>query len=308
MMITLAGAPCSGKSTVAKTFALKYNFENISTGKLIRKMAEDMGLDIIQMQTVLNNDKSIDAKIEDMQKEMGKSRINDNLLLDSRLGWYCVPESFKVYVTIPEMEMARRFLQDNERENDQKVETVEEALELTHEGKTLNDLIIEKTATIGEKISFRRFSLLTKNDNEVFGNYAHMGGKIVTLVKLEGNNAELAKDIAMHIAAMRPLYLDKTNVPSEVVDKEKEILTEQAKTEGLKEDKIAMVVNGRINKFYEEVCLNDQNFIKENKMKVSTYVKNNGSNILEFVRYEVGEGMEKKNENFADEVMKQING
>lgn len=188
------------------------------------------------------------------------------------------------------------------------VKTVEEALELTHEGKTLNDLIIEKTATIGEKISFRRFSLLTKNDNEVFGNYAHMGGKIVTLVKLEGNNAELAKDIAMHIAAMRPLYLDKTNVPSEVVDKEKEILTEQAKTEGLKEDKIAMVVNGRINKFYEEVCLDDQNFIKENKMKVSTYVKNNGSNILEFVRYEVGEGMEKKNENFADEVMKQING
>lgn len=188
------------------------------------------------------------------------------------------------------------------------VKTVEEALELTHEGKTLNDLIIEKTATIGEKISFRRFSLLTKNDNEVFGNYAHMGGKIVSLVKLEGNNAELAKDIAMHIAAMRPLYLDKTNVPSEVVDKEKEILTEQAKTEGLKEDKIAMVVNGRINKFYEEVCLNDQNFIKENKMKVSTYVKNNGSNILEFVRYEVGEGMEKKNENFADEVMKQING
>lgn len=188
------------------------------------------------------------------------------------------------------------------------VKTVEEALELTHEGKTLNDLIIEKTATIGEKISFRRFSLLTKNDNEVFGNYAHMGGKIVTLVKLEGNNAELAKDIAMHIAAMRPLYLDKTNVPGEVVDKEKEILTEQAKTEGLKEDKIAMVVNGRINKFYEEVCLNDQNFIKENKMKVSTYVKNNGSNILEFVRYEVGEGMEKKNENFADEVMKQING
>ena len=188
------------------------------------------------------------------------------------------------------------------------VKTVEEALELTHESKTLNDLIIEKTATIGEKISFRRFSLLTKNDNEVFGNYVHMGGKIVTLVKLEGNNAELAKDIAMHIAAMRPLYLDKTNVPSEVVDKEKEILTEQAKTEGLKEDKIAMVVNGRINKFYEEVCLNDQNFIKENKMKVSTYVKNNGSNILEFVRYEVGEGMEKKNENFADEVMKQING
>ena len=187
------------------------------------------------------------------------------------------------------------------------VKTVEEALELTHEGKTLNDLIIEKTATIGEKISFRRFSLLTKNDNEVFGNYAHMGGKIVTLVKLEGNNAELAKDIAMHIAAMRPLYLDKTNVPSEVVDKEKEILTEQAKTEGLKEDKIAMVVNGRINKFYEEVCLLDQGFVKENKMKVSKYVESKNMKELSFVRYEVGEGMEKREENFADEVAKQMN-
>lgn len=188
------------------------------------------------------------------------------------------------------------------------VKTIEEALNLTYEGKTLNDLIIEKTATIGEKLSFRRFNLLTKNDNEVFGNYSHMGGKIVTLVKLQGNNMELSKDIAMHVAAMKPLYLNKESVPSEVVNKEKEILMEQASNEGLKEDKIAMVVNGRINKFYEEVCLNEQNFIKENKMKVGSYVKNNGSNILEFVRYEVGEGMEKKNENFADEVMKQING
>ena len=188
------------------------------------------------------------------------------------------------------------------------VKTVEEAMKLEVEGNTIENIIVNKTATIGEKLSFRRFEIVTKEDSQVFGAYSHMGGKIVTLVKLEGNNAELAKDIAMHIAAMRPLYLDKTNVPSEVVDKEKEILTEQAKTEGLKEDKIAMVVNGRINKFYEEVCLNDQNFIKENKMKVSTYVKNNGSNILEFVRYEVGEGMEKKNEYFADEVMKQIIG
>ena len=115
MMITVAGAPCSGKSTVCKLFALKYNFEHISTGNLIRKMAEKMGLDIIEMQEVLNTDKSIDAKIEDMQKEIGKTRINDNLLLDSRLGWYCAPESFKVYITIPEEEMARRFIKDTGR-------------------------------------------------------------------------------------------------------------------------------------------------------------------------------------------------
>lgn len=130
MMITVAGAPCSGKSTVCKLFALKYNFEHMSTGNLIRKMAEKMGLDIIEMQEVLNTDKSIDAKIEDMQKEIGKTRINDNLLLDSRLGWYCAPESFKVYITIPEEEMARRFIKDTERENDKKVDSLEEALKV----------------------------------------------------------------------------------------------------------------------------------------------------------------------------------
>lgn len=188
------------------------------------------------------------------------------------------------------------------------VQTNEEVLALQYEGKTIEDLIVEKTATIGEKLSFRRFAVLEKEANEVFGNYSHMGGKIVTLVKLQGANDELAKDVAMHVAAMRPLYLNKESVPAEVLEKEKEILTEQANNEGLNQDKIAMIVNGRINKFYEEVCLEDQNFIKENKMKVSTYVKNNGSHILNFIRYEVGEGMEKKSENFADEVMKQING
>lgn len=188
------------------------------------------------------------------------------------------------------------------------VDNLEEVLEIKVDDKTINDLIIDKTAKIGEKLSFRRFVLLEKNDDQIFGNYSHMGGKIVTLVKLEGNNTELAKDIAMHVAAMKPLYLNKETVPAEVLEKEKNILTEQATNEGLDSSKISMIVNGRINKYYEEVCLEDQNFIKENKMKVSAHVGNNGSKILEFIRYEVGEGMEHKEENFADEVMKQING
>lgn len=187
------------------------------------------------------------------------------------------------------------------------VKTVEEVMKLEVEGNTIENIIIDKTATIGEKLSFRRFELVEKEDNQVFGTYSHMGGKIVTLAVLEGTDEEVAKDIAMQIAAMRPLYLDKDSVPTERVEKEREILTEQAENEGLDANKLPMIVNGRLNKFYEEVCLLDQGFVKENKMKVSKYVESKNMKVLSFVRYEVGEGMEKREENFADEVAKQMN-
>lgn len=185
--------------------------------------------------------------------------------------------------------------------------TVEEASKLTVDGKTIEELIVEKISTIGEKLSFRRFEVIEKKDSEVFGTYSHMGGKIVALTLLTSNE-EVAKDVAMQVAAMHPLYLNREVVPSEVVEKERTILKETAVNEGLAENKIDMIVNGRLNKYFEEVCLVDQGFIKENKTKVSKYVENNNSEILKFVRYEVGEGLEKREENFADEVMKQING
>lgn len=188
------------------------------------------------------------------------------------------------------------------------VTEMDSALELEVDGTKLSDLITSRIATIGEKLSFRRFEVLTKEDNQVFGSYSHMGGKIVSLALLEGNDEELAKDIAMQIAAMRPSYLNRDEVPEERVEKEREILTEQAENEGLDANKLPMIVNGRLNKFYEEICLVDQGFIKENKMKVGKYVESKNSKIVKFVRYEVGEGIEKKEENFADEVMKQING
>ena len=187
------------------------------------------------------------------------------------------------------------------------VTTVEEALKLDVNGNTVEELIAQETATIGEKLSFRRFEVVTKEDSQVFGTYSHMGGKIVALTVLS-TDEELAKDIAMQVAAMRPLYLDRTQVPAEVLEKEKTILREQAENEGLDPNKLDMIVNGRVNKYYEEVCLVDQGFIKENKMKVNKYVESKNSKIISFVRYEVGEGMEKREENFADEVMKQING
>ena len=185
--------------------------------------------------------------------------------------------------------------------------TVEEAMALTILGNTVEQLIVEKTATIGEKLSFRRFEVVTKEDSQVFGTYSHMGGKIVALTVLSADS-DLAKDVAMQVAAMRPLYLNREQVPAEVLEKERAILREQAENEGLDPNKLDMIVNGRVNKYYEEVCLVDQGFIKENKMKVSKYVESKNSEVISFVRYEVGEGMEKREENFADEVMKQING
>lgn len=191
---------------------------------------------------------------------------------------------------------------------DKKPANMEEAMKLELDGISIEEAIVNKTATIGEKLSFRRFELVEKTDKQVFGTYSHMGGKIVTLALLEGNDTEVAKDIAMQIAAMRPLYLDRESVPEERIQKEREILTEQAENEGLDSNKLPMIVNGRLNKFFEEICLVDQGFVKENKMKVSKYVESKNMKILSFVRYEVGEGMEKKEENFADEVAKQING
>ncbi len=188
------------------------------------------------------------------------------------------------------------------------VKTVEEAANLEVDGKKIEELIAEKSGTIGEKLTLRRFEIVTKEDNQVFGTYSHMGGKIVTLTVMDGDDSELAKDIAMQAAAMRPLYLSREDVPEERIEKEKAILTEQAENEGLDSKKLPMIVNGRLNKFYEEVCLVDQGFIKENKMRVSKYVESKNSKIICFVRYEVGEGIEKRNENFADEVMKQVNG
>ena len=184
---------------------------------------------------------------------------------------------------------------------------IEGALAVSVDGKTIEEMISEKVSTIGEKISFRRFEIVEKTDDQIFGTYSHMGGKIVTLTVLTGNDTELAKDIAMQAAAMRPLYLNRDEVSETEIERERTILTEQAENEGLDSNKIPMIVNGRLNKYFEEICLVDQGFIKENKMKVSKYVESKNSSIIKFVRYEVGEGIEKREENFADEVMKQIN-
>ena len=189
--------------------------------------------------------------------------------------------------------------------------TTEEALEVKMKsGKTLSQLIIDATATIGEKISFRRFSRITKKDDEVFGIYSHMKGSITAVVTLKGANEEVARDVAMQVAAMNPVAVTREEVPTEMVEHEREVVREQVKNEanGKPENIIEKMVDGKINKFYKEVVLNEQEFIKENKTSVCKYVEDNGCEVVSFVRLAVGEGIEKKQENFAEEVMSQING
>ena len=191
------------------------------------------------------------------------------------------------------------------------VKTVEEANEFTllNTNETIKEAVVNLTAKIGEKISFRRFEIVEKTDGQTFGVYSHMGGRITSLIVLEGANEEVAKDVAMHAAAMRPQYLNKDEVPSDVLEKEQEIMREQLLNEGKPEDRINQILIGKTNKFYEEVCLENQIYIKaENKESVGKYVSQNNGSIVKMVRYEVGEGMEKRNENFAEEVQNQING
>ena len=190
------------------------------------------------------------------------------------------------------------------------VNTNEDVLSLTtSEGNTLEELIIAKTAKIGEKLSFRRFAKVTKSDDEVFGDYIHMGGKIAVLTVVKNVSVEVAKDVSLHAAAMRPQYVKSAEVPTDVLEKEKTIIREQLLNEGKPADRIDNILVGKVNKYYEDVCLENQIFVKaENKETVATYVKNNGGEIVSMVRYEVGEGMEKREENFAEEVAKQMEG
>ena len=186
--------------------------------------------------------------------------------------------------------------------------TLEDALAVKFEDGTINDLIIAKTAKIGEKLSLRRFEILEKTDDEVFGTYLHMGGKIASLSLLTGASEEVAKDVAMQSAAMKALYLNTESVPAEEVEKERKILKEQAMEEGKPAEIAEKMVEGRLKKFYKEICLTEQAFIKDGDVDVKTYVKNNGGEIKNCIRYEVGEGMEKREDNFAEEVMNQVKG
>ncbi len=186
---------------------------------------------------------------------------------------------------------------------------LEAALEqtLVGEDKSVQKYLKESIAKIGENISMRRFKIAEKSDDDIFGTYLHMGGNIGVLVHLEGGNEEVAKDVAMHIAASNPRYLSKEEVPGEDIEKEREILTKQALAEGKPEHIVEKMVEGRLGKFYTLNCLVEQEFVKDTDITVQELLEQNSAVIKDFVRYEVGEGIAVEEEDFAAEVMSEVN-
>jgi elongation factor Ts len=182
----------------------------------------------------------------------------------------------------------------------------EEALAVESNGTTVETLLIDATATIGEKLSLRRVSRVVKEDAQEFGAYKHMGGRIAVLAVLENQDEEVSKDMAMHIAAQNPRYLNRTQVDQETLEHEKHILTQQALLEGKSANIVEKMVIGRLNKFLKDICLVDQPFVKDPDQTVAQYLKAHKNNVLSFIRLEVGEGIEKKEEDFAAEVAAQI--
>ena len=189
--------------------------------------------------------------------------------------------------------------------------TMEEALALDVDGVTLENKLIDATATIGEKITLRRFEIMEKADGDVFGTYIHMGGKISACVVLKNSdNAEVARDMAMQVASMSPSYVSREHMPAEIIEKERnvqmEILKNDASLSNKPEKVLKGIVEGRLSKSLQEMCLVDQIFFKNPDLKVAQVLKEANTSVEGFVRYAVGEGLEKREENFAEEVAKQI--
>lgn len=175
-------------------------------------------------------------------------------------------------------------------------------------GKKVEEIITEAVSKIGEKLTLRRFAVAEKTDNDSFGEYLHMGGRIGVLTIVEGStDAEAAKDVAMHAAALNPKYVSKDDVSQEELAHEREVLKHQALNEGKPENIVDKMVEGRMRKYLEEICIVDQPFVKDSDQTVEQFLKSKGGTLKDFIRFEVGEGIEKREENFADEVLGQVN-
>ena len=205
-------------------------------------------------------------------------------------------EEFKTFV----MNVAKQIVETNPKN----VEELLNQQSIFEEGKTVNESLVGKIATIGENLSIRRFARFESKG--LLEKYIHGDGKIAVLINMTKGDKELAKDLCMQIAAARPEFVKRDEVPQERVDKEMEILKVQAMNEGKPEQIAEKIVQGRVGKFYEEICLVDQVFVKDSSLKVSELLKQKDGEAVEFARFEKGEGIEKKEENFAEEVMNQL--
>lgn len=239
---------------------------------------------------------------------VGAGNDNEAILFEVNCETDFVTKNEKFHELVSELRDTLMFDKCNNQEEANEVKM--------KDGKTVAERIVEETATIGEKISFRRFQRFTKKDDEEWGIYSHMGGRITSIVIVKGiedkNTArDVARDVAMQVCAMSPVAVNRDAVPTEMVEHEKEMIKAEIKNDpknASKSDEILdKMATGRLSKFFKENCLIEQDFIKDSSMTVEKYVKDNGGEVTFMVRYAVGEGIEKRQENFAEEVAAQMN-
>lgn len=288
------------------------------TAELVKQLREKTGAGMMDCKKVLTETNGDMEKAAELLRERGIAKAAKKSGRVAAEGLVCayVEENKKVGAIV-EVNAETDFVAKNEDFRSfvkdiaeivamQNPTDVEGLLELKYKSsdKTVREELTEKIATIGENMTIRRF--VRFESQGLVESYIHGDGKIAVLVDFAKGETELAKDVCMQIAAAKPEYLKREEVPSEKVSKEMEILKAQAMNEGKSAEIAEKMVQGRIGKFYSEICLVDQEFVKDPAVKVGDLIKNKGAEIVRFARFEKGEGIEKKEENFAEEVMKQL--
>ncbi len=288
------------------------------TASLVKELREKTGAGMMDCKKVLTETDGDMEKAAELLRERGITKAakkSDRIAAEGLV--YCyLSEDKKLGVVlevnaetdfVAKNEEFRTFVKDTaEHIASKNPATVEELLEQKSskdETKTIKDILTDKIATIGENMGIRRFARFETDG--LVETYTHGDGKIGVMVEFAKGTSEVAKDVCMQIAAAKPEYLNKEEVPQDVVNHEMEILKAQAMNEGKPAEIAEKMVKGRIGKFYSEICLVDQDFVKNPDIKVQDLLNQNGAEIKRFVRFEKGEGLQKREENFAEEVAKQ---
>ncbi|EJX70882.1 translation elongation factor Ts [Enterococcus faecium P1140] len=287
------------------------------TAKMVKELREMTGVGMMDAKKALVKVEGDMEKAVDLLREKGMAKAakkNDRIAAEG-LASVAVKGNTAAIV---EVNSETDFVSKNEMFQDlvkeiaelvaeNKPADMEAAMKIKTDKGTIESDLIEATQVIGEKISFRRFEVVEKDDNAAFGGYLHMGGRIAVLTVLDGTTDEtVARDVAMHVAAINPRYVNESQIPEAELEHEKTVLTEQALNEGKPANIVEKMVEGRLKKFKAEIALVDQPFVKDPDMTVEKYVASKGATVKTFVRFEVGEGIEKREDNFVEEVMSQV--
>ena len=290
------------------------------TAELVKELREKTGAGMMDCKKVLTETNGDMEKAAELLRERGiaKAAKKSDRIAAEGLVYAYVTDDKKVGAVV-EVNAETDFVAKNEefrtfvanvaeqvaKQNPKDVEDLLNQKSIAETDKTVSEVLTNKIATIGENMSIRRF--VRFESTGLVESYIHGDGKIGVLINLSQGESELAKDLCMQVAAAKPEYLDRESVPAEVVAKEMEILKAQAMNEGKPAEIAEKMVQGRIGKFYSEICLLEQPFVKDPDMKVQKLVESKNAKVAEFARFEKGEGIEKKQENFAEEVAKQMN-